>query len=1463
MKPQMASNRDDFPAGVKRKLAERVCLRCSRPDCRKPTSGPFSSDPSKAINVGKAAHITAASAGGMRYDPTLTSTQRGSINNGIWLCAFDADLVDKDEKTYPTSLLYEWKTAAEELAALEAFAPGTAVQPRGASVLTDEDREFLRSLALPEEDTPEKVFEGLLIAAKADVQAFANASRSHARAIPLDLTFQGQSGPMATTLQGLAAGVAVTSRLALISPPGTGKSTTLIQLAETILAGGDKVAIYVPLAEWEDSRRPWFEMLLSRNAFRALREQHFMQLAYEGRLLLLLDGWNELSPAASVQAYRQLQATTRDFPELGVVIGSRPQAQPLDMPRVEIQPLSERQQLALARKLRAAEADDLMDRVWRTPGLRDLATIPLYLMALLRSAKGGRLPDTKDEVLRAFVREHDSAHDRATLLRARLSGLHDEVLAGIACRANNGKVTALPESTARAAVAECSEELVGLRQVTQPFQPATALDTLVDTHLLVRGATSGTIAFQHQQFQEWFASLYCERLMLRASGSDPQARKTLREEVLNWPAWEESVLFACERMSRAGGDALAAVAQAVTDTFSIDPMLAALMIGRSSGDLWNRVREPSLAFAKRWYDAGNEDHAVRFMVSTGKPEYSSYIWPLLEDRDDQVYLKTLRLADTFHPSVLGTDALQRLAALPDDQRADVVAEIARVGGIEGGELAVTIAKDDPSPWVVLEVFHTLAFHGALRHISEVLNKASDAVWEGIVERHLDRFLTEPAHLAKCAVVRRIALENTTDPVRRARLLLEGPVGEEVEAQIFEVLVSSQLVPSMRGSSDLFHEVSRRYPAMAAAAILRVLERGGETPEGISDILKTLDPSDSGPLTETVLQAAPTPQARLARYIIGPATVGKVIDAFITLRAKITDKYDKTLADEYHWYHETIAGSRQASFLPAFLARADTTDIVTITSLADLLHRFGNDTKRTPLSLSDDERSDLVDILCRWSELLLASPAATRHDLADVIEAMQRVPSETYVPLVARMLARDLDGQQQEWEAWKRSRGTPLSAHAYHFQYRTTLAAIGGPEAYALAVSYLRHPRFGTDAAHILYALWRREQGVDDEVVFSRRGFTRAMGLRALASDKVPVSSQEAEEIFSAARSLIGTGTTEADYRRAIALTVTALQMPLGVRRPETEALFGLPLSYDAKQPLFVIAAQSGLVLSSSKLAEAVNELLRGDEHHRWQILQHPYVLLNWIELFAFSDRPAAVFESLDHAREFVRGAYQLRDLLYALSSSGLPNAEEVFQGLAERYPELPRDYAWLDALARLGTVGAGRIVLDLACSDESWVRTHQLSLWGVIGKLVQSHPVLRGELLSRYMTEDAPLREGLETALLDLNDVDTTLAVVRRRAARGEASGYQLERTMVGFAVREEPHDRWRNAIVRFSVSATALRKQLYAMTAEQQLAGIAHRCLNVIETARHEYGRPNDEPRHPDISSGRPWPLLETLPPC
>jgi len=104
--------RDDFSLDTKRKLADRVNKLCSNPGCRQPTSGP-TIKPDGVTNVGMAAHITAASPGGARYDASLSSVQRKDASNGIWCCYTHGKMIDEDGDRYSVQQLRKWKADSE------------------------------------------------------------------------------------------------------------------------------------------------------------------------------------------------------------------------------------------------------------------------------------------------------------------------------------------------------------------------------------------------------------------------------------------------------------------------------------------------------------------------------------------------------------------------------------------------------------------------------------------------------------------------------------------------------------------------------------------------------------------------------------------------------------------------------------------------------------------------------------------------------------------------------------------------------------------------------------------------------------------------------------------------------------------------------------------------------------------------------------------------------------------------------------------------------------------------------------------------------------------------------------------------------------------------------------------------------------------------------------------------------
>src|SRR5258708_5287430 len=283
--------RDNFSPKKRTNVATRVAYRCSNPKCGRPTIGP-QAEGEGSIRIGVAAHITAAPPGGPRYDATQDSDERQSASNGVWLCQSCSKLIDSDVQKFTVELLRQWKGTAEEKAFVAiASATEGQVHPAGITVELDEaDREAIRGLGLPKEDDLDTVTLRLRAAAKVDIQAFKGVRGWPRHSISLNLQTRDSSGVHALSIAGVAGAIKTVNAFSLVAAPGTGKTTTLVQVAEAIQASDEAIAAYVPLAEWSSRADSVFQSLTRRNAFSGFREQHFMLLAIHGRLVLLFDG---------------------------------------------------------------------------------------------------------------------------------------------------------------------------------------------------------------------------------------------------------------------------------------------------------------------------------------------------------------------------------------------------------------------------------------------------------------------------------------------------------------------------------------------------------------------------------------------------------------------------------------------------------------------------------------------------------------------------------------------------------------------------------------------------------------------------------------------------------------------------------------------------------------------------------------------------------------------------------------------------------------------------------------------------------------------------------------------------------------------------------------------------------------------------------------------------------------------
>jgi energy-coupling factor transporter ATP-binding protein EcfA2 len=108
-----------FYEKTKRIIAARSGYRCAFPGCYKVTIGP-GADSNDSSMTGAASHIFSASEDGPRGTGGLSRKERRSVENGIWLCALHARVVDANRgDKFPPPLLRSYRDEHEARIAAE------------------------------------------------------------------------------------------------------------------------------------------------------------------------------------------------------------------------------------------------------------------------------------------------------------------------------------------------------------------------------------------------------------------------------------------------------------------------------------------------------------------------------------------------------------------------------------------------------------------------------------------------------------------------------------------------------------------------------------------------------------------------------------------------------------------------------------------------------------------------------------------------------------------------------------------------------------------------------------------------------------------------------------------------------------------------------------------------------------------------------------------------------------------------------------------------------------------------------------------------------------------------------------------------------------------------------------------------------------------------------------------------
>ena len=289
----------------------------------------------------------------------------------------------------------------------------------------------------------------------------------------------------------------------------------------------------------------------------------------------------------------------------------------------------------------------------------------------------------------------------------------------------------------------------------------------------------------------------------------------------------------------------------------------------------------------------------------------------------------------------------------------------------------------------------------------------------------------------------------------------------------------------------------------------------------------------------------------------------------------------------------------------------------------------------------------------------------------------------------------------------------------------------------------------------------------------------------------------------------------------------------------------------------------GLVVPADILMKGLSDAMAEHGDRKWIQDNDLRTLFAWLELLPGSDQPFAFFDGFDAiAAKFEFGKWRVLDLLNSVRHLEEDLRIELLRGLVTRCPDLTDQYELYLALENPGQVTLD-FLLELATGKYGNKSIKQITRFDYPDELYLTlSSAARESLQARYETAtDDRQKALLADILLAGADHATVLKLAQDQTGRRAI-------VQVGWNMRSEIlyfHQPTGSGSSSYSLTPrdlSELRKGLYGLTrsSDPETANFAADYLQRIDAERDEEGGFDSGPRHPDISSGRPWPVVNEV---
>jgi len=347
----------------------------------------------------------------------------------------------------------------------------------------------------------------------------------------------------------------------------------------------------------------------------------------------------------------------------------------------------------------------------------------------------------------------------------------------------------------------------------------------------------------------------------------------------------------------------------------------------------------------------------------------------------------------------------------------------------------------------------------------------------------------------------------------------------------------------------------------------------------------------------------------------------------------------------------------------------------------------------------------------------------------------------------------------------------------------------------------------------------------------------------------------AERLLEAIRDLRASG-DEASAKLAIKVGLAAMRMNCGDRYEEVAQPLIESESVNATSKYLMLSMLGGHEVDGDLAEQCLNKLDARRENRSWEYYEQWFQWEELLVIMIFGGKPLAAAQRLltyDHQTK----NHDEKRIIEALGVCNHQDALAALQLLEERCGKqwLQRD--WFLALSNINNTDATQFLLTALLERQPPRDSIDLSdLYKRIAKSCNDNPAIYERVLDIARNGDQQSIQRIAGIIRNIDRENLLIKFLDLPANRLQQLGGPLSDALKELCLAHHPVGGG-----AFEVEAhpiPAIRAKLFERsTTGNPAAAVCTWLLQVIEEWRERYGAASDEPRHPNIQIGEPWPVF------